>query len=958
MAIQIIVEQTPASLDLVAGGEQEGEVAQPLPLPVTFRVTDPGGSAIVGAEVHLSVVQGGGSVPAPTVTVGTGGLTATAWTLGTNAAQPQELTATIAELVQTVTAVASAGPPVEMVAVSGDAQTGLAGELLTDSLSVVVRDLFDNPVSGTPVDWSVVEGAGEVVPAQAVTSTMGTSTVAWLPGVGSNQVEATVAGLEPVTFVAEGLPNGVIAGSVTVVNRLLSVPGSLAAVLDGVWADVRSGSGVRAGGAGRLGPEGRVSRAGFVPLRDLVDPDILSAPIGPVTAAGAGSLSQVVPREWVVHLRDSVLGTPLPVPGMPALSAAVSRGDAMRAALDGVPVVAAARVRIEGVSPVLRAVRISIPEGEDEDAALAALRVHPMVEAVEPVVLMRSDALDPEHSGFADGLFYPRQSWHYGMVGLPRAWVVTEGSSEIIVAVVDDGIRFDHPSVAPGLTQDGYDFVTEFEPLVPHCSGGTVSNTGDGDGPDPDPTIPMAYSWNGAGQCAQGPNASGGHGLHVAGTIAASAVGVAGIAPNVRVRPVRGLGTIGFGKSYDLAQGILYAAGLPADDGQGGVVQAPSMAHVINLSFGGSAPDQVTSDAVAAAQAAGALIVASAGNSGSSEPRYPAAYPGVVAVSAVGPDFELAPYSSFGSWVGIAAPGGNVGQYGFSGGGIWSSYWDFTTNDPLIAVNQGTSMAAPHVAGVAALVLSMNPGMTAAQVRERLTATAAPIGSEFQFGAGLVDAFRAVTGGVGLPSTLGAMIFDAASGERLRTQTLGPDGAFRFAGLTDGDYLVYAGEDDRDDGVTGRPGFRWGARGGSANPVPITISGHGEREGSLEIAFPAEAEPNDLIENANRLPVGGYLYGSITPSSDQDHYRVHVPAAGNYTFETDGVFGMCGFGLEADTILELLDEDGQLLATNDDIDFEGERYCSRIAIQLTPGVYFLRVGAWANIGGSYSVRVY
>jgi len=632
----------------------------------------------------------------------------------------------------------------------------------------------------------------------------------------------------------------------------------------------------------------------------------------------------------------------------------------MRVALDAIPVVAAARVRIEGISPVLRAARIAIPEGEDEEATLAALRAHPRVAAVDPVLLLRSDAIDPGHSGFADGLFYPRQSWHYGMVGLPRAWDVTEGSSEIIVAVVDDGIRYDHPSVVPGLTPkgDGYDFVTEFDPLVPHCSGGTVSQTGDGDGPDPDPTIPMAYSWNNAGECAEGPNASGGHGLHVAGTIAASAVGVVGVAPSVRVRPVRALGTTGFGKSYDLAQGILYAAGLPADDGQGGVVQAPSTAHVINLSFGGPTPDQLTSDAVAAAQAAGALIVASAGNSGTSEPRYPASYPGVLAVSAVGPDFALAPYSSFGSWVGIAAPGGNVNAYGVFGGGIWSSYWDFTTDDPLIAVNQGTSMAAPHVSGVAALVLSMNPGMTAAQVHDRLTATANPIGSELLFGAGLVDAFRAVTGGAGLPSTLRTMIIDAVSGERLQTQALGADASFRFSGLTDGDYLVYAGEDDRNDGVTGRPGFRWGARGGSANPVPVTISGHGERDGSLLIAFPSEAEPNDLIETANRLPVGGYLYGTITPSSDQDHYRVHVPVAGDYTFETGGVYGLCGFGLEADTILDLMDEDGQVLATNDDIDFEEERLCSRIAIQLTPGVYFLRVGAWANIGGSYSVRVY
>jgi len=556
------------------------------------------------------------------------------------------------------------------------------------------------------------------------------------------------------------------------------------------------------------------------------------------------------------------------------------------------------------------------------------------------------------------GQFYPRQSWHYGMSGFPRAWEITEGSGTVLVAVVDDGIRFDHVSFQNGqLTQDGYDFVREPDQALPHCSGGTISNTGDGDGWDDDPTIPASYSFNQGLQCFV-TNTTGGHGLHVAGTIAAMGAGVAGGAPGVRIRPIRVLGTGGFGTGSDVAAGILYAAGLPVQDEMGGVIQAPSAADIINLSLGTSVQDAAVNAAVAAAIQAGSLIIGAAGNSNTSSPYYPAALDDVIAVSAVGPDFLKAPYSNWGDHIDITAPGGNVNFYGFSRGGIWSTYWDFSTDDSLIAALQGTSMAVPHVSAVAALILSQSPGMSALQLREQLLSTSVSLGSSHLFGAGIANAFMGLTNGQGFPSTLRTILFDAQTGRRLAEQVPQVDQAFRFSGLQSGEYLVYSGLDDRDDGITGRPGFLWGALGGSATPAVIEIVGHGVTNGDHTIGFPVESEPNDMTSQANALPVGGYLYGTFSSPGDQDNYRVRIGEAGVYTFETGGVYGLCGFGLEADTMLDLFDESGTLLASNINIDESAERYCSRITIPLAPGDYVLRARSVGGGTGNYSVRVH
>jgi hypothetical protein len=170
---------------------------------------------------------------------------------------------------------------------------------------------------------------------------------------------------------------------------------------------------------------------------------------------------------------------------------------------------------------------------------------------------------------------------------------------------------------------------------------------------------------------------------------------------------------------------------------------------------------------------------------------------------------------------------------------------------------------------------------------------------------------------------------------------------------------VYAGTDDRNDGITGRPGFLWGARGGTPQPFPVTIQGTGVQDGSLTTGVPIEAEPNNSTALAHPLPIGGYLYGSVGSPGDTDHFRILVLAQGSYTFETGGATGYCGFGLDLNTRIDLMDAAGTVLVSNDDLDFANERFCSKIVSPLAPGTYYLRVrGSSGGATGNYSIRAY
>jgi serine protease len=304
----------------------------------------------------------------------------------------------------------------------------------------------------------------------------------------------------------------------------------------------------------------------------------------------------------------------------------------------------------------------------------------------------------------------------------------------VIVAVVDTGVKLAHPDLAGQLVA-GYDFITD----------GVRANDNEGSngGCDGNPDDP-------------GDDAAGGssyHGTHVAGTVAArtsfsagNTVGVAGVAWNARIMPLRVLG-VGGGTDADIMEALRYAAGLPSTVCGG--VAAATPARIVNLSLGGPGFSDTFQTLVTQLRNAGVIFVAAAGNEASSQPFYPAAYDGVISVSAVGPTKTLAPYSSFGATIDVAAPGGDfqrdVDGDGFPDGVLSTFFQD--PNAYGYAFYQGTSMATPHVAGVLALMLGINPALTRIDIENALNTgqITEDIGSAQFFGNGLIDAVKAVT---------------------------------------------------------------------------------------------------------------------------------------------------------------------------------------------------------------------
>jgi len=657
------------------------------------------------------------------------------------------------------------------------------------------------------------------------------------------------------------------------------------------------------------------------------------------------------PHDLLVTFRNGALGAaPVGSATLGTRASARLLGAAMRSRFAAILPAGAA---VAGVSPTILAAKVRVADTTALDAVAAGLRRDPAIATVTRNRLLWLDKTTWVRAG-ATGLaaaasrvvpndtFYAVQSWHYGLIDLPRAWSITTGSPSVLVALVDDGTRFDHPALAGNLTSDGYDFVTDADTLT-LCAGGTITSADDGGGYDPDPTIPASYSYDSTGTCLN-PDELGAHGVHVAGTIGAVGndhIGVTGVNWNVRIRPVRALGVDGFGQFYDIAQGILYAAGLPADNGAGGTVQASSGAKIINLSLSGPYTDTTLHSAIISAANAGALIVASAGNAGTSALRYPAAYPEVLAVAAVGPDGAPASYSSFGSFVGIRAPGGNF-EFGDATDGVYSTIWNFAGDSAAYIWAEGTSMASPHVAGVAALLLAQTPSLTASALRARLTTYA--VGPATQYGVGLVNAYNSLTQTHGPPTQLYALLYSGVTGGLLQRVAAQPDGRFAFSGVEDGRYLVYGATDESSDQQLGVPGRLWGALGGAATPTAIMLLSAAPYPASFTIGFPAQIQPNHTLVSANDLAIGGYTRGSLVDRSKLDVYRVRVPAGGTYTFETSGWVGTCGWALEEATGIFLYDAAGRFLTADTlFVDPDHYNFCSRLTRSLAPNTYYVGV---------------
>ena len=349
--------------------------------------------------------------------------------------------------------------------------------------------------------------------------------------------------------------------------------------------------------------------------------------------------------------------------------------------------------------------------------------------------------------------FYKHQ-WHYRAINLESAWNSATGANAItgpaIVAVIDTGIKQAHPEFEGQLVR-GYDFI----------SG--ITNAGDGDGIDSDPED--------VGDGARLGESSF-HGTHVAGTVAAATnnrTGVAGIAFQGKIMPLRVLGK-GGGTDGDIVQAIRFAAGLLNSSATVPVKKA----DIINMSLGGPNPSNTVQTAIDNARAAGVIVVAAAGNENTNAPSYPAAYVGVISVSAVGLDLKRAPYSNFGTTIDIAAPGGDTSVDRDSDGfadGVLSTLFDDTAGKFSYVFYQGTSMAAPHIAGVLALMRSANPVLTPTVIdqliegthptyKQRITSDIGTVGRDDLFGHGLIDAKKAVDAALALsgPPVAGSIL--------------------------------------------------------------------------------------------------------------------------------------------------------------------------------------------------------
>src|SRR4029077_174897 len=232
-------------------------------------------------------------------------------------------------------------------------------------------------------------------------------------------------------------------------------------------------------------------------------------------------------------------------------------------------------------------------------------------------------------------------------------------------------------------------------------------------------------------------------------------------------------------------------------------------------------------------------------------------------------------------------------------------------NQPQYAFAEGTSMASPHVAGVAALLLAKTPSLTASDLPTRLTTYA--VGPATQYGVGLVNAYNSLTQTHGPPTQLYALLYSAVTGSVVQRVATDPGGGFAFRHLEVGVYFLYGAADEGGDQQLGVPGRLWGALGGPASPSSITVLRTGPYSGSFAIGLPAQVQPNHTLASANDLAIGGYTQGPLADNSQLDVYRVKVPAEGTYTFETSGWVGTCGWALEEATAIFLYDATGRFL---------------------------------------------
>ncbi len=402
------------------------------------------------------------------------------------------------------------------------------------------------------------------------------------------------------------------------------------------------------------------------------------------------------------------------------------------------------------------------PRG-DVTSLFARLRQEPIVEHAEMDFLYSIPPLEhavshASSSGeTAAGKDFPndpkyRFQWHLHQIGMAEAWSKATGKG-VIVAVIDTGVAFTSrgkfkqvPDLSRTSFVAGYDFVNDNAfPLDDH-----------------------------------------GHGTHVAGTIAQSThnkVGVAGVAYQARIMPLKVLSARGFGSVADIAEAVRFAANHGA--------------KVINMSLGGNRSSRILASAVKYAHGKGVVVVCAAGNDGQGKVGYPAAYPGAIAVAATQFDLTTTFYSNWGKAIDVAAPGGNtrVDQNGdgMPDGVLQNTIMPGHPDQDDYLLFMGTSMASPHVAGVAALIVQS--GVSTPEAVERLLKSTAvhPQGKsrDDHYGAGIINAAAALSesktlwGGtkLGLSSLLGVFILAGLRRKKILGLHFGVGGVGGVIGL-------------------------------------------------------------------------------------------------------------------------------------------------------------------------------
>jgi len=334
----------------------------------------------------------------------------------------------------------------------------------------------------------------------------------------------------------------------------------------------------------------------------------------------------------------------------------------------------------------------------DFNKALRALQSDPDVEYAEEdkIISVKLTPNDPyfSSSGSWGQAYY--DLWGLHTINASAAWDTSTGAG-IVVAVVDTGIDYNHPDISANVVP-GWDFV-----------GASVGNPQQGN----DPIDHF------------------GHGTHVAGTIAAvgnNGIGVIGVAWRAKIMPVKGLDDSGSGSDSTMAPAIEYAANNGAD--------------VINASWGGAGTSQTIADAVDYAYNMGLVFVTSAGNDNdNADNYYPANLWDVITVAASDPTDALASFSNWGDKIDVAAPGVDILSLRAAGTSMGTPLNDdYTRAD-------GTSMAAPHVSGLAALILAAHPEYSNEEVRQAIRISADNLGQpgfDMNFGYGRIDASAAV----------------------------------------------------------------------------------------------------------------------------------------------------------------------------------------------------------------------